>query len=114
MVKKLKSGYTTGSTAAAAAKIAVKTLFTGTRVDSINIDTPKGIELTIKANYTTPDGTESYVIKNFSDDPDVTRGIKIYAKAKEISELLDMGIDGIMTDSPELLKNEVAKKGISI
>ena len=30
---------------------------------------------------------------------------------KEISELLDMGIDGIMTDSPELLKNEVAKKG---
>ena len=33
---------------------------------------------------------------------------------KEISELLDMGIDGIMTDSPELLKNEVAKKGISI
>jgi len=25
-----------------------------------------------------------------------------------------MGIDGIMTDSPELLKNEVAKKGISI
>ena len=33
---------------------------------------------------------------------------------KEISELLDMGIDGIMTDSPQLLKNEVAKKGISI
>ena len=33
---------------------------------------------------------------------------------KEISELLDMGIDGIMTDSPELLKNEMAKKRISI
>ena len=33
---------------------------------------------------------------------------------KEISELLDMGIDGIMTDSPKLLKNEMAKKGISI
>jgi glycerophosphoryl diester phosphodiesterase len=32
----------------------------------------------------------------------------------QINELLDMGIDGIMTDSPELLKSEIAKRGINI
>ena len=87
-MKKLKSGYTTGSTAAAAAKIAVYTLFNGTRVDTINIDTPKGIELTINANYLEiePNRVKTFVIKDFSDDPDVTRGIKIYAEAREISD----------------------------
>ena len=33
---------------------------------------------------------------------------------KQINELLDMGIDGIMTDRPNLLKLELAKRGINI
>ena len=32
----------------------------------------------------------------------------------QMNELLDMGIDGIMTDSPKLLKSEIAKRGINI
>lgn len=32
----------------------------------------------------------------------------------QINELLDMGIDGIMTDSPKLLKSEIIKRGIEI
>jgi glycerophosphoryl diester phosphodiesterase len=31
-----------------------------------------------------------------------------------MNELIDIGIDGIMTDSPELLKTVLAKKRISI
>ena len=32
----------------------------------------------------------------------------------QMNELLDMGIDGIMTDSPKLLKSEIIKRGIEI
>ncbi len=84
----MKRGYTTGSTAAAACKIAVKTLFTGIKVDTIEIDTPIGTRLTIKSNYETMTKklVTSYVVKDYSDDPDVTKGIKIYASAKRISD----------------------------
>ena len=32
----------------------------------------------------------------------------------QMNELIEMGIDGIMTDSPELLKTVLAKKRIGI
>lgn len=109
MNKKLKSGYTTGSTAAAACKIAVFTLFTKTKVEKISIDTPKGLTLNILANYLSclPNKVTSFVIKDHSDDPDVTRGLKIYAEAVESQE------EGIIIKTGEGI-GIVTKKGLRV
>ena len=42
--KRLRCGYTTGSSAAAASKAAALMLFSGKRVDSVYLLTPKGVD----------------------------------------------------------------------
>lgn len=80
--EKLRCGYTTGSCAAAASKAAVYMLENQERVDYIEIDTPAGIDLKLKVhdkkigdNY-----AEAAIEKDAGDDPDVTDGMKIYAR----------------------------------
>ncbi len=80
--KKLRLGYTTGTCAAAAAKAAAWMLLTGRRRDSVHIDTPKGICLTLQVQEITVDeGAVSCAVeKDSGDDPDVTRGTLIFAR----------------------------------
>lgn len=102
-------GYTTGSSAAAACKIAVKTLFTGIKSDFVEIDTPKGIRLRIEAHYALSDQHEvnSYVFKNYSDDPDVTKGVKVCARAVVSSD------PGVFIKTGEGI-GIVTKEGLSV
>ena len=96
--KKLKSGYTTGSAATASAKAALIMLITGEQIDSISVMLPTGdvYDTCIFGQIISGNGTHQvdvdtyascYVVKESGDDPDITAGIKIYAKVSFCEEL---------------------------
>jgi cobalt-precorrin-5B (C1)-methyltransferase len=79
----LRTGYTTGTCAAAAARAASLVLLTQTPVESVEILMPSGlpVRLTIQScMYDTGKATCS-IIKDAGDDPDITDGIEIQARA---------------------------------
>lgn len=82
----LRLGYTTGSCAAAAAKAAVSMLLREEEIAHVKLMTPKGIELYLEVESTvrTADYVQCAVSKYSGDDPDVTDGMKVYAKAEKI------------------------------
>ncbi|MDE5648816.1 MAG: cobalt-precorrin-5B (C(1))-methyltransferase CbiD, partial [Oscillospiraceae bacterium] len=84
--EKLRCGYTTGSCAAAAAKASVQMLLTGLTIDKVSLMTPKGIllELDIENPQIGFEYSECAVEKDSGDDPDVTNGILVYARAEKI------------------------------
>ena len=97
--QKLKSGYTTGSCAAAAAKAAAHMLFSGETVPQISLMTPAGILLYLDVEQIQK-GTgwvSCAVRKDSGDDPDVTNGILVYAKVEFIRqscEMLEISLTG--------------------
>ena len=86
----LRLGYTTGSCAAAAAKAAVAMLLKEEEITHVKLITPKGIELYLEVESTirTADYVQCAVEKYSGDDPDVTDGMKVYAKAEKIESFL--------------------------
>jgi len=89
--KRLRLGYTTGSCAAAAAKAAAWMLLTGKRREKISITTPKGIVLELEVREIRMEGASvcCAIEKDGGDDPDVTKGMLIFA---EVSLSLSPGI----------------------
>ena len=83
----LRYGWTTGSCAAAAAKAAAEMLLGGQEILQVRLMTPKGIGLLLDVEMTVR--REAYVqcaVRKYSgDDPDVTDGLLICARAERIS-----------------------------
>ncbi|MCC0783888.1 cobalt-precorrin-5B (C(1))-methyltransferase [Clostridioides sp. ES-S-0108-01] len=106
--KKYRRGYTTGSCATGASKAAVYMLITKNRINTINIDTPKGIPLSLKVDNVNISDTfvECSIKKDGGDDIDATHTMDIYARAEIVSkndenkEYLTLGdIDSLSTNS---------------
>lgn len=82
--KKLRYGYTTGSTAAGAVKAAVYMLFHKEEITTVRIDTPAGkrLDLAVINICRKADSVSCAVRKDGGDDPDITDGLEIYALAE--------------------------------
>lgn len=82
MASELRSGFTTGSCAAAAAKAAAYMLLSGEIKEEITIITPKGSSFDAKIiDIQRGEGHVSCAVrKDGGDDPDVTTGALIYAE----------------------------------
>lgn len=79
---KLRTGYTTGSCAAAAAKAAAHMLVSGEVIGEVSLMTPADIRLYLEVEDIVKE--KNYVScairKDSGDDPDVTNGILVYAR----------------------------------
>jgi cobalt-precorrin-5B (C1)-methyltransferase len=80
----LRTGWTTGSCSAAAAKAAVTALDTGELQDSVNIPLPSGQRVTFAVDRCEIAGqqAEAVVVKDAGDDPDVTHGARLTATVR--------------------------------
>src|SRR4030095_1024217 len=94
---KLRTGYTTGTSAAAATKAALLALISGKTVDSVVVSLPKEKKATIKIARTRIEGNDSAtsaVIKYAGDDPDVTDGAEICSTVSIVDQIGEIIIDG--------------------
>ena len=83
--KLLRCGYTTGSCAAGAAKAAVQLLLTGAAPAQVALKTPGGVSLTLDVlePFAESGRAQCAIRKDGGDDPDVTNGTLIYARAQK-------------------------------
>ena len=94
--EKLRTGFTTGTAAAASAKAAILSIINKKKIDSVKVTLPKNNEIQIKINsceFSNSIGKCS-VIKDGGDDPDVTHGAEILVELSLTSELNKIEIDG--------------------
>lgn len=109
--KKLRYGYTTGSSATAATKAALMYLLDDSKHDipEVTIKLPSGNPLTISVNSLEKKENSilASVIKDGGDDPDVTHGLEIYSKVslRNDSKINIFGGIGV---------GKVTKKGLPI
>jgi cobalt-precorrin-5B (C1)-methyltransferase len=82
--RKLRTGYTTGSCAAAAVKAGAMMLLGGGAIDRVRVTLPSEDEIILEVGdvVRTKDGIECSVVKDGGDDPDATHGLRIGARVR--------------------------------
>lgn len=104
--KQLRSGFTTGACAAAAAKAAVLA-WLGQPAEIAEVLSPQGRSITvpIAASEAWENGGSASVIKDAGDDPDITNGVIITTEVKVTSEpgvVIKAGVGVGMVTKPGL------------
>ncbi len=121
--ERLRTGYTTGSCAAAAAKAAACMLLGNTELANVRLTLPSGdwLLLDIEDIIRRESEVVCCVTKDAGDDPDVTHGLKIFARVvkREADILIDGGCgvgrvtkDGLACKIGEAAINPVPRKMI--
>ncbi len=93
---KLRTGYTTGSSATAAAKAALTAIINQEKLENIEIILPKGTFLKIPVHSCEfeSNNAKCSVIKDGGDDPDVTHGAEIIVELSFTEKKNEIEIDG--------------------
>jgi cobalt-precorrin-5B (C1)-methyltransferase len=93
---KMKTGYTTGSSATAASKAALLSIINQKKIDNVSILLPKRsfLQIPIHSCEFELDKAKCSVIKNGGDDPDVTHGAEIIVELSITKKINEIEIDG--------------------
>ncbi|MBM3906007.1 MAG: cobalt-precorrin-5B (C(1))-methyltransferase [Thaumarchaeota archaeon] len=94
--QKLRTGFTTGTCATAAARAALISIITKKKINSIKVSLPKEKEITINIESCEFSDITSKcsVIKDGGDDPDVTHGAEIFVDLEITDNTGQIEIDG--------------------
>jgi cobalt-precorrin-5B (C1)-methyltransferase len=93
----LRTGFTTGTCAAATTKAALSMLINGKELSNVSVSLPKGKNMMINiswSKYNDDKSVTAAVIKDGGDDPDVTNGAEICAKVSLLDTPGKFIIDG--------------------
>ena len=94
---KLRSGYTTGTCAAAATKASLLRMLTGKVVENIEVFLPKGLSANLLIAWTRTNedlSVTTSIIKDAGDDPDVTHGAEICSTVSFLPARGQVIVDG--------------------
>ena len=94
--EKLRTGYTTGTSATAAAKAALLSIINQTKIENVDVKLPKGsfIKIPIHLCQFDKNRAKCSVIKDGGDDPDVTHGAEIVVELSFTDKINEIEIDG--------------------
>ena len=92
----LKTGYTTGSSATAAAKAAFLSIINQKKIQNVNIILPRRsfLQIPVESCEFEYEKAKCTVIKNGGDDPDVTHGAEIIVELSFTDKVNEIEIDG--------------------
>jgi cobalt-precorrin-5B (C1)-methyltransferase len=93
----LRTGYTTGTCAAAATKAALSALVSGDNLPKVNVSLPKDKHIVIDIawiKFVNEKSVTASVIKDGGDDPDVTNGAEIWSTVSLLESSNKIMIDG--------------------
>lgn len=115
--QELKTGISTGTCAAAAAKAAATALFQNKYPAQLTVTNPEGkkIPVNISRYIRIPDGQGAVVIKDGGDDPDVTHGMEIIVTIKQTKDgtINILGGEGVGTVTKPGLQVAVGQSAIN-
>ena len=95
--RSLRTGYTTGTCAAAATKAALSALVRGDKLPKVNVSLPKDKHIVIDIawiKFVNEESVTASVIKGGGDDPDVTNGAEIWSTVTLLESSNKIMIDG--------------------